>query len=204
MIEPQNPQCVQTSVSGSVILPNELRVGNTIEYFIETDNLGWQKTTVDWQDIKWCSEQNESFNELTRSDLKKIGDLERLISKVVTYRVNPREMVQLGRSLECIKGLKETFAKSASGSIKKIADTLNNCELLLEKLKSTLHEDPPVALNKGNVIAKGVSSERCLDISIIAHNSNTFANKSTIMQPEGKHCSRAGHESNDSASICNQ
>jgi len=62
MIEPQNPQCVQMSVSGSVILPNQLRVGNTIECFIETDNLGWQKTKVDWQHIKWCSEQNESFN----------------------------------------------------------------------------------------------------------------------------------------------
>jgi len=50
------------NVRGSVILPSDLRSGNTIEYFISTDDLGWRKTTVDWQDIRLCQEQNESFN----------------------------------------------------------------------------------------------------------------------------------------------
>lgn len=56
------PESCLASVSGSVILPTDLRSGNTIECFISTDNLGWLPTVVDWQDIRLCHEQNESFN----------------------------------------------------------------------------------------------------------------------------------------------
>nr|WP_315173626.1 hypothetical protein [uncultured Flavobacterium sp.] len=55
-------QSLQMAVSGSVILPTDLRSGNTIKYFISTDDLGWLPTVVDWQDIRLCHEQNESFN----------------------------------------------------------------------------------------------------------------------------------------------
>ncbi len=103
--------------------------------------------------------KNEKFTEVIRTELKKIGDLERLISKVVTYRVNPREMIQLGRSLQSIKELKQLFAQSDSEPIKKLSDRLNTCDLLDEKLKKELNEDPPVSINKGNAIAEGVSDE---------------------------------------------
>ena len=60
-VKPDAQSC-QMAVSGSVILPSQLRCGNTIEYFISTDDLGWLPTVIDWQDIRLCHEQNESFN----------------------------------------------------------------------------------------------------------------------------------------------
>ena len=60
-VKPDTQSC-QMAVSGSVILPSQLRCGNTIEYFISTDDLGWLPTVIDWQDIRLCHEQNESFN----------------------------------------------------------------------------------------------------------------------------------------------
>lgn len=93
------------------------------------------------------------------TEIKKIGDVERLISKVVTSRVNPRELKQLQRALSAIKKLKSTCEKSDKTELNQIAEKLNPCNSLFEKLNSSLNEEPPALMNKGRVIAPGVSEE---------------------------------------------
>ena len=91
--------------------------------------------------------------------LKKVGDLERLISKTVAYRVNPREMVQLKRALNAVAELKKICQSTNNEAIKQIAEQLNPCETLSQRLENELFEDPPTAIAKGKVIADGVSED---------------------------------------------
>ncbi len=91
--------------------------------------------------------------------LRKVGDLERLISKVVTYRVSPREMVQLEKALFAISELKNVNSASSQAVLKKIADQLNPCEALTTKLKKELNPESPASVTKGNIISSGISDE---------------------------------------------
>ncbi|RLD41925.1 MAG: DNA mismatch repair protein MutS [Bacteroidetes bacterium] len=91
--------------------------------------------------------------------LKKVGDLERLISKAVAYRVNPREMVQLRRALYAVAELKKICQATDNEAIRQIAEQLNPCETLTQRLEKELFEDPPTSIAKGRVIADGVSEE---------------------------------------------
>ncbi len=102
---------------------------------------------------------NSDWENDLHEELKKLGDLERLISKVVTYRVNPREMVQLGKALKSVGYIQEFCRKSDNKELASIASQLNPCPALSDKLHGELKEDPPVSLQKGNVIKKGVSAE---------------------------------------------
>lgn len=92
--------------------------------------------------------------------LTQIGDLERLISKVSTARINPREMTQLRRTLAVIEPI-QSLCKSSSKNpaLKRIAEQLNPCNGIRQKIEQQLQEDPPVLVQKGNVIAEGVNSE---------------------------------------------
>jgi len=91
--------------------------------------------------------------------IKHIGDLERLISKVATAKVNPREVIQLKNSLEAIVPIKALASNCENLSLKIMGDTLQNCEILREKIKETLNEEAPVNVLKGSSIAQGFSSE---------------------------------------------
>jgi len=91
--------------------------------------------------------------------LKELGDLERLISKVAALRVNPRELVHLKRALELVRQIKEFGSATSNAALKKLADQLNPCTLLAEKLAQELNEEAPVNLLKGNVMKQGVSAE---------------------------------------------
>ncbi|UUV21396.1 DNA mismatch repair protein MutS [Paenimyroides aestuarii] len=91
--------------------------------------------------------------------IKQISDLERLISKLATGKISPREFVILKESLDAIIPLKETALKSKNDALKVIGDNLHACELLREKIATTISPDAPVALNKGNAIANGVNEE---------------------------------------------
>lgn len=93
----------------------------------------------------------EQFNE--------IGDLERLISKVAAGRVNPRELIQLKRSLTHIENFKQQLASCASHPLQKIAGQLNPCNLMRDRLQKELNEEAPVLVAKGNVINSGINSE---------------------------------------------
>lgn len=91
--------------------------------------------------------------------IKQISDLERLISKLATGKISPRELVILKESLNAIIPLKEASLESENDALKVIGDNLNACELLREKIATTISADAPVALNKGNAIASGVNEE---------------------------------------------
>lgn len=89
--------------------------------------------------------------------IKKIGDLERLISKVATGKINPKEVIHLKNSLEAIEPIKHCASKTNSEALKHIGDRLNSCDLLRAKIKEMLHESAPVNIFKGNTIAEGYS-----------------------------------------------
>jgi len=91
--------------------------------------------------------------------LKQVGDLERLISKVALGKAGPRDILQLQRSLEVISKLKIECSNSDNPSIRMIADQLNPCAVLKDKIVKELHDDPPALVMKGMVMQKGVSPE---------------------------------------------
>ncbi|MGE6354188.1 DNA mismatch repair protein MutS [Flavobacterium sp. NPDC079362] len=91
--------------------------------------------------------------------IKQISDLERLISKIAAGKVSPREIVYLKESLDAIIPIKTLALESPQEAVKIIGDSLHSCDLLREKIKTTLNQDAPVAIAKGNAIAKGISEE---------------------------------------------
>lgn len=91
--------------------------------------------------------------------IKQIGDIERLISKIATGKVNPREVIQLKNSLEAIVPIKALASNCDNEALKIIGDNIQSCELLREKIKETLNEDAPVNILKGNSISSDFSSE---------------------------------------------
>ncbi|MBL7934064.1 MAG: DNA mismatch repair protein MutS [Bacteroidia bacterium] len=108
--------------------------------------------------VEYFVTKQEQRDELI-SLVKEIGDIERLISKVAAFKVNPRELVHLKRSLAIIAEIKTKIGNSENPSLKKIADQLNPCELMHERLNTELNEEAPVNVLKGNVMAKGVNAE---------------------------------------------
>jgi DNA mismatch repair protein MutS len=103
--------------------------------------------------------ENEEERNLFGEQLKKTGDMERIISKVAVNRINPRELQQLRIALSCISPLKEYCLNSGVDALKKPGEQLNPCDSVIERISRELQEDPPNQLNKGNVIAAGVSAE---------------------------------------------
>ena len=91
--------------------------------------------------------------------IKQISDLERLISKVATGKISPREVVYLKESLDAIIPIKTIALESKQEAVRVIGDSLHSCDLLREKIKTTLNQDAPVAIAKGNAIANGVHAE---------------------------------------------
>ena len=94
-----------------------------------------------------------------QSQIKKISDLERLISKIAAGKVSPREVVYLKESLDAILPVKSLALQSPQEAVKVIGDNLHSCDLLREKIKVTLNQEAPVAISKGNAIAIGVNAE---------------------------------------------
>jgi len=93
------------------------------------------------------------------SHLKHIGDLERLISKVAVGRINPREMNQLRRALKYTLPIKSLLKQQKNPALKKLADQINPCEFLLEKIERELLEDAPMLTHQGGVIKNGVDPD---------------------------------------------
>ncbi len=91
--------------------------------------------------------------------LKLIGDLERIISKVATARISPKEVVQLKRALSAIEPIKIACESSKNKSLQKIAEQLNPCKSVIERIEKEITADPPYLVAKGNVIADGVNAE---------------------------------------------
>ena len=106
-----------------------------------------------------CFTQNRDFIGQFQESIRTINDLERLISKVSLSKVNPREMLQVGRALDQVEVLKGLCAESQQKALKVYADQLNPCVSIRERIKRTLNPDAPALLSKGNFIAEGVDTE---------------------------------------------
>ncbi|HEY5822801.1 MAG TPA: DNA mismatch repair protein MutS [Cyclobacteriaceae bacterium] len=129
--------------------------------------------------------QNE-LSEKIIEQLHQIADLERLISKVAVGRINPRELIQLKRSLQAILPVKDILAKQDSFELKKASDQLHRCELLLEKIEKELKEDAPMLIHQGGIIKEGINAE--LDeLRAIA-----FSGKDYLLQIQKREVERTG------------
>ena len=91
--------------------------------------------------------------------VRQVGDLERLISKVSLAKVNPRELLQVGRALDQIEALKKACEASEHPSLLKFAEQLNPCISIRERIKKELNPDAPALVSKGNYIGSGVDTE---------------------------------------------
>ena len=91
--------------------------------------------------------------------IKQISDLERLISKVATGKISPREVIYLKESLDAIIPIKTIALESKQEAVRVIGDSIHSCDLLREKIKATLNQDAPVTITKGNAIASGINPE---------------------------------------------
>ncbi len=102
--------------------------------------------------------QPELRKQLAQS-IKICGDIERLVSKVPMKKINPREVLQLAKGLQQTELIKTTCASADNPYLQRLADALNGCQLILEKILAEIPESPPVAANKGGVIRTGVNEE---------------------------------------------
>ena len=103
--------------------------------------------------------ENQEILKSIQSQIKQISDLERLISKIAAGKVSPREVVYLKESLDAILPIKALALQSPQEAVKVIGDHLHSCDLLREKIKTTLNQEAPVAIAKGNAIATNVNAE---------------------------------------------
>jgi len=103
--------------------------------------------------------ENQEILQKIQYQIKQISDLERLISKIATGKVSPREVIYLKESLDAIIPVKTLALESKQEAVRVIGDSFHSCDLLREKIKSTLNQDAPVAISKGNAIAVGVHAE---------------------------------------------
>ena len=117
--------------------------------------------------------KNETELEKLQNQLKGIGDLERLISKVATERVNPREVIQLKNSLEKVLPIKKQATNSANKNLLKLGAKISDCKLLCDKIKIILREDAPVNILKGNTI-RSSSNEQLASLRDIAINGKKY------------------------------
>ena len=108
--------------------------------------------------VDYFTHHGDAADELVL-EIKKMGDLERLISKVATARICPREVVQLKLALNAIVPVVELCSTSKNKSLVKLASQLNPCDDIREKIATQIQDDAPVQLIKGNVMASGVSQE---------------------------------------------
>jgi DNA mismatch repair protein MutS len=115
--------------------------------------------------------------------IQQVGDLERLVSKVAVGRINPREVVQMKRALKAIGPIAEVCAGSECAPLIQMAEQLNPCRTIADRIEKELNNDPPLQINRGNVIAQGVSAE--LDeLRSILHNGKDYLNDLQIRESE--------------------
>ena len=108
--------------------------------------------------VEFFIQDLNSLNQI-QHHIKLIGDIERLISKVATFKISPREVIQLKNSLEAIIPIKSLAEKSTNTSVKEIGVNLSNCDKLRDRIKETLLEEAPVNILKGNSISSEYSKE---------------------------------------------
>ena len=99
------------------------------------------------------------FREIIDEQLRLIGDLERIISKVAVGRVSPREVVALKVALQAVEPIKKACTEANNVSLNRIAEQLNICQSIRDRIEREICNDPPLLVNKGGVIKEGVCAE---------------------------------------------
>ncbi len=105
--------------------------------------------------------------------IKLSGDIERLVSKISLKKINPREVMQIARGLQQVESIKQVCTSAGNEYLKRLADSLNACSYIREKIEQQVAENPPIAISKGSVIRNGVDST--LDeLRLIAHGGKEY------------------------------
>ena len=99
------------------------------------------------------------FKDLIEDQLHRVGDLERILSKVAVGRVNPREMVALKVALQAVEPIKQACTEADNASLNRIGEQLNVCQSIRDRIDREINNDPPLLVNKGGVMKRGVSAE---------------------------------------------
>jgi DNA mismatch repair protein MutS len=97
--------------------------------------------------------------ELLEENLRRMGDVERIISKVAVGRANPREVVQLRFALEALKVVKQACQRAEEPRLRAMAEQMNTCDTVAERIAHEIEPDPPLLFGKGNIICGGVNAE---------------------------------------------
>ena len=118
-----------------------------------------QRQITDRLDMVEYFFREQEFRELTDEQLHRIGDLERIISKVAVGRVSPREVVQLKNALEAIQPIKTACLYAKNEALKRVGERLNLCESIRKRIAKEIEPDSPQLVNKGGVIRDGVNEE---------------------------------------------
>jgi DNA mismatch repair protein MutS len=103
--------------------------------------------------------ENDDFSETIKFQLHQISDIERLVSKVATGKISPRELVLLKNSLKAISPIKKEALTSKNTSVNRLGNEILDCAEVILKIDVALFDEAPVNINKGNAIANGVSEE---------------------------------------------
>ena len=101
--------------------------------------------------------KDRELSEKMEAEIKKMGDVERIISKVALKRINPRELLSLHRALEAMLPIRQAALDAGSKELAALGEQINPCEVVRGKIKSTLSEQAPVSIDKGHAIAEGVN-----------------------------------------------
>ena len=117
-----------------------------------------EKIEARYEVVEHFTKHHEAIDQFQEA-IRAINDLERLISKVSLSKVNPRELLQVGRALDQVETLKKLCNESQHNALKVYADQLNPCVSIRERIKKTLNPEAPALLSKGNFIAEGVDAE---------------------------------------------
>jgi DNA mismatch repair protein MutS len=118
--------------------------------------------------------------------MRQCGDMERLVSKIPLKKINPRELLQLARALRQIDVIKEVCAKTESPYLQRLADALNPCHYIADKILKEIIENPPALAVKGGFINKQIN-EQLDDLRGIAHNGKEY-----LLQLQQKEAERTG------------
>ncbi|MDD3876516.1 MAG: DNA mismatch repair protein MutS [Bacteroidales bacterium] len=110
-------------------------------------------------EIVECLIGEDVFRESLSQNIKIIGDIERLISRVSVGKAGPREVIQIKRALEAISPIKTICLSSKNEALRTIGEKLNPCQQIRDKIEKQINSDPPALANKGNVIREGISEK---------------------------------------------